>query len=466
MRDYSETSSGLLVPSSQVDNNTDTRGFGDKIAVSTTDYRNAFAEVIDYEPHDEEYILTTTTTKNLLKERKPSTLIPKLIRAFPMFATAVSLYQQNINQGFDIDCEDTPTLEAAREVLDDLKTAGRPIDVIIEEQVFCMTAEGAISYEANFDDDGKLVDMSYVSPQTLTFRVPKKSVDPLGRYIILQKSRTRRSGDDVIVYDPQNPDLSGENRFFFHRGVNTVQGKPRGVSMFVSAIRSALSSIEIDNMFIEYLRGQAFPKGFLSPKVAELVNAGFSDQRLITTIKEAVQALKAQMDKGFELVMLGNLARARLDGATIVTDSVDVKIQIALDIPDTLLPSRKAAVLGEQTGRVQWYRWQNSLRNKRNILSSQFEHTLQVAVARKGLEYKKHPIYWIWDNTDRETRLYEAQAFREEMEAWKIGIETGIFHAHEARRIAISENSRFKDLDPNDVPEPTNDVPESIPLTE
>lgn len=453
-----DASTGLYLPA-KYHTEIEERGFGEKVA-TVDPYRHSYASIIDFDPGNEEPILDDTSIKRLLKEKKPSVLIPKLIRVFPLFSEALNLYKQNVNQGWDINCEDSRTLEICYEILDSLKQNNRDIDTIIEEQIYSLLAEGGVSFENVYDDDRNLIDLSPVSPNSLTFRYPKD--DPYKRYMIIQKGLT--SADDVTLYDPRDPEYSDENRFFFYRGVNTQQGKPRGISMFVSALMYALNSLEVDNMFIEHLRGQAFPRGFLSPKVADLIQSGITGQKLVNTIKDSVENLQKQLNTaglsesvisslGFEFVLLGALQRSNLDGGTIVSDNISYNVQVALDIPDTMLPSRKTQVLGEQSGRTQWTRWQNALQYLRKILGDQFEMAFQGAIYQRTGAFREHLIDFIFDNSDRESRLYEAQAFREEMEAWEIGIRNGIFSREEARMTTIAENSRFKELDPEALPE-------------
>ena len=447
-----QTDSGLYLPDKYVsEKETNLRGFGEMIATGDP-YKYSPFGIVSYTNADETPVLNDKTIEQLKKERKPENLLPILIKSVPLFATAMSLYKENINQGIEIVSEDGRTQDAVDEVKQSLEAHGRPLDTIIEEQIYAMQAEGGISYELNFEN-GNLIDIAYVSPYTLIFEQPED--DPFKRFRIKQKGKNGQ--EDKILYDPRDPNTIGENQTFFYRGINKEKGKPRGLSKFLSALRSAVQSLDVDNLFIQHLRGQAFPRGFLSPKIAELVGAEITGDELVSQIKDSVKKLKEQLDKagpsesvissiGFDFVLLGALSRANMNGGEIVIDQLLYNMQIALDLPDALLPSRKTGVLGEQSGRTQWRRWQTSLRNSRDNLSSQLEPAFQVAVAQLGIPYNTYPIEAIFDNTDHEGQRMESEALKLEAEGLQILVKNNIIDTGEARAV-IAQYDKFTDLD-------------------
>ena len=469
---FHESTSGLLVPSRYATDEERTRGFGSQVTASDPYKQNIFS-VISYDDVDgEQPILTEKNIRELQKLRKPSELIPILIKSIPLFWDAMNAYKQNINQGVEITSPDTRTKEAIQMVLASLEANGNPLDEIIEDQIYCMKAEGGVSFELNFEND-ELIDMAYVSPYTIKFE--KIEDDPFKRYRLMQKGRLRT--EDVTVYDPTDPQFSGENQFYFYRGVNKLEGRPRGLPIYTSAMRSAILSLDVDNLFVEHLRGQAFPRGFLSPQIEGLISAGITGDSLINNIKSSVDELKKKLDTAkpsesvissipFDFVVLGTLARSNLDGGEIVTDKLLYNMQVALDIPDNMLPSRKTGVLGEQSGRTQWRRWQTSLRNGRNALRSQIEPAMKVAVSKLGIPYGSIELEAVFDNTDHEGMRMESEALKIEADGLKILLETGVIAVIEAREV-ISQYDKFTNLEvgnippaPQRLPAPQEPIPE------
>lgn len=446
---YEETSSGLWLPSSEIES--EERGFDGRIT-RINPHASQFSFVLDYDNRADEAILTKKSIKNLQNKTKVSEVLPTLIRSFPMFFDAMNLYKQNINQGYEFYSENENVQREVESMFDELASRGKSLDQMIEEQVYAMLAEGAVSFELNMEDD-ELQDFSYVSPNSLTHRQPNPNPEQI--YQIGQK---RPNGEFILLFDETDPDYSGVNQFFFYSAVNKMGDKPRGVSIFATAISAALGKLDLDQMLTEFTRGQAFPRGFLSPKVGELIQSGVTGQKLIDTLKKSVTELQNKLNNaglsesvisslGFEWVLMGLMGRSNINGAELINNNFLFDIQVALDIPDTLLPRRTAAVLGEQSGGTQWTRWQNALRYYRIRFASELERAIQVVLYRRGFEFNRYPVKLLFDDNDRQSRLYEAETVRAEMEAYQVGIDAGIITAEQAFNLIKQKNKDFQELE-------------------
>ena len=412
----------------------------------------------------ERAVLSEKKIKSLSNRSAPEA-IRVLLNAFPLFKEGLALYRQNINQGYTFECDEP----RAKEVVENTyREMDRTLDDIIDEQVFAMLVGGGTSYEVvrRIPDD-TLADLVLVDPDSLKFEEPEPNPDQV--FKIYQMSP--KAVDDILLHDPTDDAYRDERQAYFYRPLNKVGDSPKGKSLFLSALSAAIGKLDLDSLMPKITRNQGFPRGFLSPKIAELVNSGLTGKALINYIKDGVSKLKTQLDTastsesvissiGMEFIILGLMNRQNVDGATLVNDNFLYDLQVALGLPDQLLPAKRTAVLGEQSGRTQWTRWQNVLRYFRKFFSDSLEPTTQIILSENGFGYYQIPCRLAFDNTDRELQKYEAEAFNMRVEGISQAIASAMITAEQgfdllAGKVDITDLD-FENPEP---PEPTR-VPE------
>ena len=416
----------------------------------------------------ERAVLSEKKIKSLSSKTAPEA-IRVLLNAFPLFKEALALYRQNINQGHTFECDEP----RAKEVVENTyREMDRTLDDIIDEQVFAMLVGGGTSYEmVRRTSDNTLADLVLVDPDSLKFEEPEPNPDQV--FKIYQMSPN--AVNDILLHDPTDDAYREERQTFFYRPLNKVGDSPKGKSLFLSALSAAIGKLDLDSLMPKITRNQGFPRGFLSPKIAELVNSGLTGKALINYIKDGVSKLKQQLDTastsesvissiGMEFIILGLMNRQNVDGATLVNDNFLYDLQVALGLPDQLLPAKKTAVLGEQSGRTQWTRWQNVLRYLRKFLSDSIESATQSILAENNFGYYQIPCRLTFDNTDRELQKYEAEAFNLRVEGISQAIASGMFTAKQGFDL-LAGKVDITDLDYEE-PKPPEPTPEPEPETE
>ena len=423
------------------------------------------------EPHGTYWGVEANTERAVLSEKKIKSLenkiardaIRTLLKSFPIFKEALALYRQNINQGKEFQCDD----ERAREVvIRTYEEMDRDLNDIIDEQVFAMLVGGGSSYEiVRRTSDNTIADLAYVDPDTLDFQEPDPNPDQV--YKIYQKSP--KSVDDILLHDPTDESMLNERQTFFYKALHKMGDNPRGISVFISALSAAIGKLNLDSLLPKITKNQGFPRGFLSPKIAELVDAGLTGTRLTDYLKDAVTKLKNELDTasptesvissvGMEFIILGLLGRQNIDGATLVNENFLYDLQVALDLPDQLLPARKTAVLGEQSGRTQWTRWQNVLRYYRDFFSASLNPTTQIILSEAGFGFNQIKCPIVFDNTDRELEKYEAEAFNEKVDGITKAIQAGILNREQGFNL-LTNKVEIGELEYS--PEATDPTPEN-----
>ena len=384
---------------------------------------------------DEKAVLSEKKIKSLSNKTAPEA-IRTLLNAFPMFKEALALYRQNINQGYTFECDEPRAREVVERTYQEMD---RSLDDIIDEQVFAMLVGGGSSYEyVRRTSDNTLADLVLVDPDSLKFEAPKPNPDQV--FLIYQMSPN--AVNDIRLHDPRDESTAGERQTYFYRPLNKIGDSPKGKSLFVSALSAAIGKLDLDSLLPKVTKNQGFPRGFLSPKIADLIGAGLTGKQLTDYIKDGITKLKGQLDTadtsesilssiGMEFIILGLMGRQNIDGAMLVNDNFLYDLQLGLGLPDQLLPAKKTAVLGEQSGRTQWTRWQNVLRYYRKFLSDSIEPATQIILAENGFGFYQIPCTLSFTNTDGELERYAAEAFNLKVEGITAAIASGIFTAEQ-----------------------------------
>lgn len=413
---------------------------------------------------NERAVLSEKKIKSL--SSKPAVdAIRTLLNAFPFFKEALALYRQNINQGHDFECDDDRAREVVKQTY---KEMDRNLDDIIDEQVFAMLVGGGSSYEVvRRVSDNTIADLVIVDPDSLEFEEPDPNPDQVFRIY----QRTPNSINDILLHDPTDESSIGERQSYFYKPLNKIGDNPKGKSLFLSALSAAIGKLDLDSLMPKITKNQGFPRGFLSPKIGELVNSGLTGKALTDYIVDGVTKLKTQLDSaslsesvissiGMEFIILGLMNRQNVDGATLVNDNFLYDLQLGLGLPDQLLPAKKTAVLGEQSGRTQWTRWQNVLRYYRKFLSDSIEPTTQIILAENGFGFYQIPCTLAFTNTDRELQRYEAEAFNVRVEGITTAIASGMLTAEQGFNL-LAGKTDITDLD-FEAPEVVQPQPEPV----
>lgn len=413
---------------------------------------------------DDRAVLSEKKIKSL-SNKTAVDAIRTLLNAFPMFKEALALYRQNINQGHRFECEDTRAKKIVEQTYKDMD---RNLDDIIDEQIFAMIVGGGSSYElVRRVSDNTIADLTLVDPDSLKFEQPDPNPDQV--YLIFQIAPN--TVNDILLFDPRDETQIGERQSYFYKPLNKIGDSPKGKSLFLSALSAAIGKLDLDSLMPKITKNQGFPRGFLSPKIGELVNSGITGKNLTNYIVDGVNKLKTQLDSanlsesvissiGMEFIILGLMNRQNVDGATLVNDNFLYDLQVAIGLPDQLLPAKKTAVLGEQSGRTQWTRWQNVLRYYRKFLSDSIEPTTQIILYENGFGFYQLDCPLAFDNTDRELEQYEAEAFNTKVEGITKAMASGMFTAQQGFDLLVG-NVDITDLDYEE-PEPVQPQPEPV----
>lgn len=423
--------------------------------------------------------IESTEQRAVLSEKKIKSLQNKtardairlLIKSFPFFKAAMSTYRQNVNQGFDFKCDDDRARQIVIETYDAMDVS---LDEFIEDQLFATLVGGGSSYEiVRRLSDNTIAELAYVDPDTLEFKEPDPNPDQV--YQIYQ--RTPQEPNGILLHDPTNPQMLGERQTYFYKPLNKMGDNPRGLSIFLSALSAAIGKMTLDSLLPKITKNQAFPRGFISPKIQDLVNSGITGRALTDLVTKAVGELRNELNTtgpsesvissiGMEFIILGMLGKTNIDGATLVNENFLYDLQVALDIPDEMLPTRRSSVLGEQSGDTQWTRWQNILRYYRNFLATTIDPTTQIILAENGYGFNNIKCPMVFDDSDRRTEVLESEAFNTKSEGIINAITAGIFSAEQGFNL-LTNKVDIEDLEfeSPEIPSAVPDIdPEGVPI--
>ena len=444
-----------------------TRGFSGRVSVSDPATYNSMGNLTRIYPTERGSWRYQRVTPDTLSSKSVADIINTCIQHSPEMAYAVDTYVRFTNSGHDLipkksdgdgdaaddkesesvnDSESRRAMNIITDFIDELEDGDTTFSGRIDQMVRSYYAEGGIAAELVFTDDGEeAVDIANVSPFTLAFRF-RESETYNGYYQIGQY----RTFDDFIVLQ----DKADPNPTFRYEPNNKVPGKPYGTSSVTPAIFGVLSTAKLMDMIIQYMQGQAFPKGLVSVDTDTMARANFSSEEISEAAAEATEELRnilSSTDATQTVVLstpilytlLGAMSRANINGAEMILEMLTQSMQRGLALPRIIFGGRRAAALGDTEGRVEWHAFQKRLRSTRSVIESIITHFFTLILRANG---STATIKLKLDDTDEEGMRIASERLAMDVDSLIASAAAGFISRQEARSLLLSSNTRFEGL--------------------
>ena len=385
-----------------------------------------------------------------------SEIINTCIQHSPEMSFAVDTYVRFTNSGHDlvpqkenresITGEDNKAINIISDFISKSETGDSTFSGKFDQMVRSYYAEGGIAAELVFDDEGaEPLEIVNISPFTLAFQWVESEVYN-GYY---QVGQYRTFDDFVILQDKANP-----NATFRYEPNNQVPGKPYGTSSVTPAIFGVLSTARLMDMIIQYMQGQAFPKGLVSVDTATMAEAQFSPDEISDAADEATAELRrvlSSTDSTQTVVLstpilytlLGAMSRANINGAEMILEMLTQSQQRGLKLPRIIFGGRRASALGDTEGRVEWHAFQKRLRSTRSVIETIITHFFTLILRAAG---NTSTVKLKLDDTDEEGMRISAERLAMDTDSLIALAAAGFISRQEGRDQILASNSRFEAL--------------------
>ena len=407
---------------------------------------------------------------SILSGGSVSEIINTCIQHSPEMSFAVDTYVRFTNSGHDFIPKkenrtdkstesDDQALNIVYDFVNTMESGDSTFSALLDQMVRSYYAEGGIASEIFFDEEGgeplKIVN---ISPFTLSFRFQDSEVFN-GYY---QVGQYKTFDDFTVLQDIANP-----NPTFRYEPNNQVPGKPYGTSSVTPSIFGVLSTAKLMDMIIEYMQGQAFPKGLVSIDTDSMARAGFGADDITDAASEAsaeLERILSSTDATQSVVLstpilytlIGAMSRANINGAEMILEMLTQSQQRGLKLPRIIFGGRRASALGDTEGRVEWHAFQKRLRSTRAVIESIITHFLTLVLRAAG---NTSTIMLKLDDTDEEGMRISAERLAMDTDSLIALTAAGVISRQEARDQIIASNSRFEAL-PSELP--ADAEPESV----
>ena len=455
----------IPTPEETINRAVKTRGFSGRESVSDPKEYKAFGSLNRIYPTETGSWRYQRVNPSVLSGSSVSDIINTCIQHSPEMAFAVDTYVRFTNSGHDLiakksdgdadsedDTESAADDESKRaakiiyDFIDRLEEGDSTFSGRLDQMVRSYYAEGGIAAELVFSDDGEeAIDIVNVSPFTLAFRF-MESETYNGYY---QVGQFKTFDDFVVLQDKADP-----NPTFRYEPNNQVPGKPYGTSSVTPAIFGVLSTAKLMDMVIQYMQGQAFPKGLVSVDTDTMARAGFAPDDISDAAAEATEELRnilSSTDATQTVVLstpilytlLGAMSRANINGAEMILEMLTQSQQRGLKLPRIIFGGRRASALGVTEGRVEWHAFQKRLRSTRSVIESIITHFFTIILRAHG---NTATIKLKLDDTDEEGMRISAERLAMDTDSVIALASAGIISRQEARDQIIASNTRFESL--------------------
>lgn len=349
-----------------------------------------------------------------------SEAIEALIQSSDELRSATTMYMDYAVRKYEL-TGNTRSQTIVREFLDSMERRGHNIISLWKRFVYGVYVEGAFCGELVFSEDGtEPLFIKYVSPWTMSFEKIGGD-DPVYKeeYLVGQYNNTNRLN---VLFDPRAPDPT-----FIYAPYNPLSNKPYGSSQVAPALFGAITMSDLLVSMSRFIQRKVFPKGVFSLLMKPLIDAGYNSQQITAIANKATQALKGQLDGSditqdivlpAEVVftLVGSLERANIDGAEMIVDILERKLQRGLGVPRLMYGGRRqGGGLNDTESRVDWQAFNTRLIGIRDFIEApiaKFFEQVLIAMGNGG------EIGIQFDDTDPEIERIEAEFFDLQMDGF------------------------------------------------
>ena len=378
--------------------------------------------------------------------------ISNLISSSEDLSRAKNIYQEYVAESYEIVTDPPDDMEAQRilqEFIERIELGGSTFISLIKRFVYGCYVEGAFCGELIFDRNGvDAIDLAYVSPFSIVSRVQE---DPdygevteygqevgfgVDRFRVLQ---SKVNPVDTFIYAPAN-----------------VQGnEAHGASQVVPALFGVVSMFDIIRDLMEITKGQAYPRGFAAIDLPD--DADYTIEERQELANQAAQVIEqalsgaplGEMSVAATRVLyqiMGTMGKSDLDGAEMILDIIERKVQRALNVPRFAFGGKRSGgSLSDNEARYETYAFDKPVKSIRGLIEDSISHFFRGVLRHYGNTSKGRLKL---NGVNEELRRFLAEVLKLEAEGHSIYISDGVLAPTEVRGELRENIPQFKNLDP------------------
>lgn len=406
-------------------------------------------------------VIPKSLTLREIKNMTASQLLRTLISMSSDMDSAVVSWQSHVASVYRLD----PTGDREQEIIENFiartELGGEPFQAKLEGAAYNRYVEGGLLAELYADDEtGEFVDIALPSPFSLRYN---EVIDPThGRYF--QVGQGELPNNYRVLQDRANP-----NPLVEWAPTKKFPDKPFGRSMIASNIFGTVSIMELVNLIMEYVRGQAMPKGVVQIPRETLAKSGYTPSQIteiVNTASSRVEKALSESDWSQALTVatevaytvMGAMGRSDLDASEMIIEILEQSQRRGYKLPSAIYggTGERRGSFGEYGERVEWQAFDRIVKPERDVISTAFTNLFRQVLRSEG---SMGECGLLFDETDLELERIEAEKLNIEYEGYSVLIKDKVITPLEVRRVVKKTDKRFADL----ADEPEGDFLETNP---
>lgn len=401
-------------------------------------------------------VIPKSLTLKEIKNMSASQLVRTIIGMSSDADAAVNAWQSHIASPYSLKASDTKSKTIIENLIKRMELGGTPFQSDLETAAYNRYVEGGLLAELYADDQtGEFVDIALPPPFSLRYR--KRYSGTHNSYY--QVGQGNIETDYKVLQDKENP-----NPLVEWAPTRKYPDKPFGRSQIASNIFGTVSILELVNMIMEYVRGQAFPKGVASIPRQPLAAMGYSPQQVTQIANEArekVEKAISESDLSQALVtstevlytIFGAMGRSNLDASEMIVHMFEQSLRRGYKLPRAIYggTGERGGSFGEYGERVEWQAFDRLVKSERGVISSVYTNLFRVVLRDEG---SMGECELMFDPTDLELERIQAEKSNIEFQGYSTLIKDQVVSPQEIRARVKQDDPRFADLEDEMVGEP------------
>lgn len=393
-------------------------------------------------------IVPKSLTLKDIKNMTASELLRTLISMSSDMDSAVTTWQSMVATKYELLPSDNRSREIIEGFIDRMELGGVFFETKLETAAYNRYVEGGLLAELYADENtGEYAGIALPPPFSLRY---VEKIDPThGRYYQIGQGISET--DFTVLQDMANP-----NPLVEWAPTNKFPDKPYGRSQIASNIFGTVSLMEISNMIMDYVRGQARPGGVIGVPRAPLAAAGYQPDQITNIANSAEKKIREAMSSGdisqlitvpvevlFETFTA--LGRSDVDASEVVVNMFAQQLRRGYKLPKSLFggTGENSNALGAYGERVEWQAFNKLILPEREVISRVFKNLFRQVLRAEG---SMGECGLGFDATDTELERIAAEKNKIEYEGYSVLIHDNVISPMEARKRIKMSNPQFKDL--------------------
>ena len=392
-------------------------------------------------------VIPKSLTLKEIKQMTASELLQTLISMSSDMDAAVVAFVSHCASKYSLKASDDNAKMIIEEFIRGSELGDVPYETKIQTAFYNRYVEGGLLAELYTDDTGEFVDIALPPPFSLRY---KEVIHPVhNRYY--QVGQGTSSTDFKVLQDKANP-----NPLVEWAPTNKFPDKPYGRSQIASNIFGTVSLMEMSNMIMDYVRGQARPGGAISIPRATIGSAGYQPPEITKIANDAEKKISEAMSKGdisqlitvpVEVVFetFTALGRSDVDASEIVVNMISQQLRRGYKLPRALFggTGERSNALGDRAEETEWEAFDKIVQPERATVSKAFTNLHRQVLRSRG---SMGEVELVFDPTDTKLERIKAEKFNIEYEGYGTLIKNQIISPLEARMQVKKTNPAFKEL--------------------